>query len=70
VYITWKITSFFKRIQNILFFWLFFHENVAYIKLKGVNIYEKIISRYYIITAEKRGIQIHHLNQGMFALNW
>jgi len=48
----------------------FIHENVSYIKLKSVNIYEKIIGRHYIITAEKCGIYLDHLNQGMFALDW
>ena len=76
VYITWKITSFFKRtsfvkkIKIFLFSNYFIHENVAYIKLKMVNIYAKIIGKHYIITAEKCGIQLDHLNQGMFALDW
>jgi len=48
----------------------FIHENVAYIKLEMVNIYEKIFGRHCTITAEKCGIQFDHLNQGMFALDW
>jgi len=58
------------RNQNILFSNYFIHENVAHIKLKRVNIYEKIIDRHYIITAEKCGIPLDHLNQRMSALDW
>ena len=34
------------------------------------NIYEKINGIHYIITAEKCGIQLDHLNQGTFAMDW